>query len=399
MGRNRKWVLQDDIQEAVWRTILRGPRLPSNKWEMRNKSDASKPHSKVVKGEPKKDPQVPKKSQVQAKAQSVQKPKPCEAMSPDRHGGSPCQSGQVAGCPYHFGRGRRDVPHNSGSSEAGRIESPGTPSFRAHPIDEVVRRKETEEGGTSQGDSGTSQGGTCCCVRRSRTTGSSSRRWGTEVGRTSRRGKSPLLRRSRCFRHTPKIPEVMELQRLQDTILGLQRELAKLRAGQSLRTHRDGRRRRRYGGGTSTEEVQVGAVHTFGHHIRPCPGSWNTVEMSEDPALCIMRTDVHRRVTRYGMRGKRVGEASNPGPRYFLRRRQTVVDVSSDSNGEGGESAIGVANTIENPLTSLSHPNANRFTPLALPSDDDEDPPVSRPSRRRRLVLRQSRHSVHRDAH
>ena len=93
------------------------------------------------------------------------------------------------------------------------------------------------------------------------------------------------------------------------------------------RTHRDGRRRRRYGGGTSTKEVEVGAVHTFGHHIRPCPGSWNTVEMSEDPALCIMRTDVHRRVTRYGMRGKRVGEAR--------RRRQIVVDVSSDSNGEG----------------------------------------------------------------
>ena len=54
MGHNRKWLLQDDIQEAVWRTILRGPRPPSNKWEIRNKSDASKPHSKVVKGEPKK---------------------------------------------------------------------------------------------------------------------------------------------------------------------------------------------------------------------------------------------------------------------------------------------------------------------------------------------------------
>ena len=78
-------MLQDDIQEAVWRTILRGPRPPSNKWEMRNKSDASKPHSKVVKGEPKKDPPVPKKPQVQAKAQSVQKePKPREPLSPDQ---------------------------------------------------------------------------------------------------------------------------------------------------------------------------------------------------------------------------------------------------------------------------------------------------------------------------
>ena len=63
-------MLQDDIQEAVWRTILRGPRPPSNTWEMRNKSDASKPHSKVVKGEPKKDPPVPKKPQVQSKVRS-----------------------------------------------------------------------------------------------------------------------------------------------------------------------------------------------------------------------------------------------------------------------------------------------------------------------------------------
>ena len=91
MGRNRKWVLQDDIQEAVWHTILRGPR-PSNKWEMRSKSDVSKPHSKVAKGVPKKDP-PPKKPQEQGKAQSVQKdhpwqdnrtPKPREPLSPDQ---------------------------------------------------------------------------------------------------------------------------------------------------------------------------------------------------------------------------------------------------------------------------------------------------------------------------
>ena len=32
MGRNRKFVLKDDLQQAVWRTILRGPRPPSAKW-------------------------------------------------------------------------------------------------------------------------------------------------------------------------------------------------------------------------------------------------------------------------------------------------------------------------------------------------------------------------------
>ena len=32
MGRNSKWVLENDISEAVWWTILRGPRPPSNVW-------------------------------------------------------------------------------------------------------------------------------------------------------------------------------------------------------------------------------------------------------------------------------------------------------------------------------------------------------------------------------
>ena len=32
MGRNRKWVLEDNLQEAVWRTIMRGPRPPSVSW-------------------------------------------------------------------------------------------------------------------------------------------------------------------------------------------------------------------------------------------------------------------------------------------------------------------------------------------------------------------------------
>ena len=32
MGGNRKFVLEDDLQQAVWRTMLRGPRPPSAKW-------------------------------------------------------------------------------------------------------------------------------------------------------------------------------------------------------------------------------------------------------------------------------------------------------------------------------------------------------------------------------
>ena len=35
MGRNRRWVLKDSIQDALWKTILRGPRPPSVRWEKR----------------------------------------------------------------------------------------------------------------------------------------------------------------------------------------------------------------------------------------------------------------------------------------------------------------------------------------------------------------------------
>ena len=47
MGRNRKWVLEDSIQDAMWQTILRGPRPPSVRWEkQRNQSTAAHPANK-----------------------------------------------------------------------------------------------------------------------------------------------------------------------------------------------------------------------------------------------------------------------------------------------------------------------------------------------------------------
>ena len=61
--------------------------------------------------------------------------------------------------------------------------------------------------------------------------------------------------------------------------------------------------------------------------------------MSEGVAVQSSRADVFRRVTRYGMRGQRQGEAGNPGPRYFLRRRSTVVDVSSDEDSASARDA------------------------------------------------------------
>ena len=35
-GEDRRWVLEDKIQQAVWQTVLRGPRPPSNRWTKSN---------------------------------------------------------------------------------------------------------------------------------------------------------------------------------------------------------------------------------------------------------------------------------------------------------------------------------------------------------------------------
>ena len=76
MGRNRKFVLEDDLQQAVWQTILRGPRPPSAKWgRMRSSmSTASKP-----------SPQQEPQKKTPAKPPPVSPPPPVrrEALSPD----------------------------------------------------------------------------------------------------------------------------------------------------------------------------------------------------------------------------------------------------------------------------------------------------------------------------
>ena len=41
MGRNRKWVLENDLSGAVWRTVLRGPRPPSAVWPRGSKRSST----------------------------------------------------------------------------------------------------------------------------------------------------------------------------------------------------------------------------------------------------------------------------------------------------------------------------------------------------------------------
>ena len=42
MGRIRKWVLEDSLSEAVWRTILRGPRPPATAWSRASNRSVAK---------------------------------------------------------------------------------------------------------------------------------------------------------------------------------------------------------------------------------------------------------------------------------------------------------------------------------------------------------------------
>ena len=124
---------------------------------------------------------------------------------------------------------------NFGGSQKGTIESTGTASVRAHPVDAIVRRQGTEASGTSQGDCGESQGHFGFRNCRPRTAGSTSGGRGTEIWRIeSRREGGPFTVPSPFKVDPPHIaPEEEEFKRLQETIVGLQQELAKLRGRRS----------------------------------------------------------------------------------------------------------------------------------------------------------------------
>ena len=80
MGRNRKWVLEDNLTEAVWRTILRGPRPPSVTWGS-NKSSANVPRKKSHNPVPKKGKGKGQSKDAGPPVQSPAVPKP--NLNPD----------------------------------------------------------------------------------------------------------------------------------------------------------------------------------------------------------------------------------------------------------------------------------------------------------------------------
>ena len=80
MGRNRKFVLEEDLQQVVWRTILRGPRPPSAKWEKRSSPSAVSKPSQAPK---KQDRQNPKPGKVSSSSPVSSAAVQRESVSPD----------------------------------------------------------------------------------------------------------------------------------------------------------------------------------------------------------------------------------------------------------------------------------------------------------------------------
>ena len=83
MGRNRKFVLEDDLQQAVWMTILRGSRPPSAKWEKRSSPSAVSKPSQAPKKQDRQNPKPGKVSSSNPASIAAPTKVQRESVSPD----------------------------------------------------------------------------------------------------------------------------------------------------------------------------------------------------------------------------------------------------------------------------------------------------------------------------
>ena len=146
MGRNRKFVLEDDLQQAVWRTILCGPRPPDQR------SGAS-PRSPVSASTARQWEETRGEGEG---ARSDFDTTPSFPLSRGNDGCCAQSSGEVEDSARHFGRRRRDIDHNQGSAPEGRGSSSRTPCGRTDSEHTVVHcpKGETRRAGTASGGPG-----------------------------------------------------------------------------------------------------------------------------------------------------------------------------------------------------------------------------------------------------
>ena len=149
MGRNRKWVLEDSLQDAVWKTILRGPRPPSVRWEKPRNQSAAVTHHPGAKRN--------KSSSVKSEAK---KKDPPQVVPPRRvhHTGrctgcSPPASWEIGSSSFNVGGRRRDCCSHPGCFDESPCPGTGTAIPGACRVHEEVRGEAAEEG----------RGGPCEC--------------------------------------------------------------------------------------------------------------------------------------------------------------------------------------------------------------------------------------------
>ena len=187
MGRNR---LEDKIQQAVWQTVLRGPRLPSNRWTKSN-------------------PFATQNAQKNTKAPEGKAMKhPGQNSTPPRVSRGGAGSRPKLRAVWDVGRGRRDVPTITAALQKAEVQA------QERPISDV-HQPETKEGradpvGDREGEGGFVQssnrtGGARSIISRRR----------AEVRSTprEREGSAVAVHSSTACNHTERPGRVQEVAR------------------------------------------------------------------------------------------------------------------------------------------------------------------------------------------
>ena len=311
MGKNRKWVLEDKIQEAVWPTVLRGCRPLSAQWPRDNRSSTKANGSKAdSKPKPKAQfqfgqfapktgapPPLPEEVMSAVRVRVVKLRAVLETLGEDDEmydtlkaslrkaemkAQEPPFSEQISATRAFIGRKLKRVDEARQASDKARTA-----------LTEAVAAQEEQERLLADGE------------RR------------LEELLLKERDDAIAILSSACS-HRSRCSDGS----CQDA--GDHRQIAGRIGDDEVRSglgDGGGRRRRRCGGWATTQKVSSWAQHTS--RSQWWSAAYNTACHHRRARE---RVPVKDRAARYGLRGTRVGEASHPGP----RRRQVIPSTDDD---------------------------------------------------------------------
>ena len=311
MGRNRKWVLENDLSEAVWRTISWGPRPPSVVWPRGSErpSSVSKGPGGLNQGRP------PHHQSLKSRA-SKGLAKPCAPpsvrLSPHERcgrGSSPCCSfgSRSAG----VGRDQSRGSANPGVAPQGPRTVPRPACWREvgfHPeVHPKIAGQDREDPSRPHPRTVSS-----AAVERLRDEAASS-----------------------VPEPTPRPQEQMDVEDPAEGVRRLRAQIAELRHDRAAKQEAEENRAKKARILSTPPLAFVPDSFWSGRSAQWCLRC--DVNSHRCRRFCIARSSKHvilpRCLSRYGLRATRVGEASNPGPPKFLRRLRrgasTISEVAS----------------------------------------------------------------------